>query len=199
MDRILTTTFCILFQVRKVLVIKFVRYSHQIFYFLLFLLAFTSANIIFHKFLELHSTLSEKKIFVLNFPFLTDSLKPPPPTQLPPPPLNSQNRLSVAKAFCQCSLTYHGFPRLLCYDDARKNQTAKQQSILQSNFNPRIVVFTHAKSCLSHWIQVSQKRLFMVGKLYRGHSIQYRHLQMARISFAVIGKILYQTKAYQDF
>ena len=43
----------------------------KIFYLLLFLLAFTSADIIFHKFLELHSTLSEKKIFVTNFSFLT--------------------------------------------------------------------------------------------------------------------------------
>ena len=63
-------------------VIKICMISHQIFYFLLFLLAFTSADIIFHKFLELHST-SDKKIFVTNFPFLTDSLKPPP---LPHPP-----------------------------------------------------------------------------------------------------------------
>ena len=39
---------------------KFVRYSHQIFYFFL-LLAFASADIISHKFLELHSTLSEKR------------------------------------------------------------------------------------------------------------------------------------------
>ena len=42
-----------------------------------FILAFTSADIIFHKFLELHSTLSEKNIFVTIFHFLTDSLKPP--------------------------------------------------------------------------------------------------------------------------
>ena len=52
---------------------------HQIFYFLLFLLAFTSTDIIFYKFLELHSKLSEKKIFITIFPFLTDSLKPPYP------------------------------------------------------------------------------------------------------------------------
>ena len=39
------------------------------------LLAFTLADIIFHKFLELHSTLPEKKIFVTNFPFLMDLLK----------------------------------------------------------------------------------------------------------------------------
>ena len=51
-------------------------HNHQVFYVLLFLLGFTLADMIFHKFLELHSTLSEKKIFVTSFPFLTDSLKP---------------------------------------------------------------------------------------------------------------------------
>ena len=48
----------------------------DLFYFWLFLLgvalAFTSADIIFQKFLELHSTLSEKQIFSTNFPFLTN-------------------------------------------------------------------------------------------------------------------------------
>ena len=39
-----------------------------------FMLAFTSEDIIFHKFLELHSTLSEKKIFVTHFSFFTDSM-----------------------------------------------------------------------------------------------------------------------------
>ena len=34
-----------------------------------FILAFTSADIIFVKFLELNSTLSEKEILVTNFPF----------------------------------------------------------------------------------------------------------------------------------
>ena len=43
------------------------------------MLAFTS-DIISHKFLELHSILFEKKAFVMNFPFLADSLKSPPPT-----------------------------------------------------------------------------------------------------------------------
>ena len=76
-----------LFQVLKVPLIKIckIQHSHHIFYFLLFLLNFTSADIIFHKFLELHSTFSEKKISVMNFPFLTDSLKPSHH------PLNSQN------------------------------------------------------------------------------------------------------------
>ena len=29
--------------------------------------------------------------------------------------------------------------------------------------------------------------------------MQYRHLQMATIYFVVVGKTLYQTKAYEDF
>ena len=41
-------------------------------------IAFTSADIIFHKLLELHSTF-DKKIFVSNFPFSTDSLPNPSP------------------------------------------------------------------------------------------------------------------------
>ena len=54
--------------------------SHQIFYFLLFLLAFASADIIFHTFLELYSTLSAKMIFAtIFFFFLKDSFKPPTP------------------------------------------------------------------------------------------------------------------------
>ena len=41
-----------------------------------FNLDFTSADIIFQKFLEFHSTLFEKGFFATNFPFLTDLLKP---------------------------------------------------------------------------------------------------------------------------
>ena len=45
-----------------------------------FMLAFTSADIINHKFLELHSTLYLKKDFCHKFFFfLMDSLKPPTP------------------------------------------------------------------------------------------------------------------------
>ena len=73
MERILTKIFYIVFQVLKVLLIKICKIQSLDLLFL-FLLAFTSADIIFHKFLELHSKLSEKKIFVTNFPFLTDSL-----------------------------------------------------------------------------------------------------------------------------
>ena len=52
----------------------------------------------FHKFLELHSTLSEKSIFIMNFPFLFRF------TETLPHPLNGQNPLSMTKAFCRCSL-----------------------------------------------------------------------------------------------
>ena len=61
-----------------------------------FMLVFTSADIIFYKLLELHSSLSVKKIFVTNCPFLRDSLK-----HLHPP--KSQNLLSVTTVFRQCS------------------------------------------------------------------------------------------------
>ena len=56
-----TCPFYIVFQVLKVRLIKVCKINHHIFYFLLFLLAFTSVDIIFHKCLELHSTLSEKR------------------------------------------------------------------------------------------------------------------------------------------
>ena len=56
---------------------------------------YRSADIIFYNFLELHSTISEKR-----FSFLTDSLKPTPT----PHSLNNQNPLSVTKAFCRCFL-----------------------------------------------------------------------------------------------
>ena len=48
---------------------------------LLFLFAFISfyTVIIFHKLLELHSKISEKKYFCHKFAFLTDLLRPPPP------------------------------------------------------------------------------------------------------------------------
>ena len=73
---------------------------------MLLLLAFTSADIDFYKFLELYSTLSEKKIFLTNFPFLTDSLKhPTTPPPAPYPHLNDPNLLSLTKVFCRCSLS----------------------------------------------------------------------------------------------
>ena len=97
--KINTCPFYILFQVLKVIFIKICKIHPLDLLFLVFV-AFTSEDIIFHKGLELHSTLSEKKkkIFVTNFPFLTDSLNPHPH------PLNNQSLLSMTKVFCWCSL-----------------------------------------------------------------------------------------------
>ena len=64
-----------------------------------FILDFISADIIFHWFLELHTT-SEKKTCVVNFPFLTDSVKVTPPTY----PLTCRSPPSMTKVFCQCFL-----------------------------------------------------------------------------------------------
>ena len=76
MDRILTKMFYIAFQVLKVLLIKI--YSHLIFYFLLFLFNFTSADIFFHKFLKLYSTLYIwKKDFHHKFSFFNGFTQPP--------------------------------------------------------------------------------------------------------------------------
>ena len=61
-------------KVLKVLPIKICKIEPPDLLFIVVLSAFTSADIVFHKFLDLHSTLTEKKIFVMNFPFLTDSL-----------------------------------------------------------------------------------------------------------------------------
>ena len=82
----LTKLFYIVFEVLKVLLIKICKIQSLdlLFLVMLFLLAITSLDIIFHKFLELPSTLSEKKNFVTNFSFLTDLLKPPP-TPCPTP------------------------------------------------------------------------------------------------------------------
>ena len=63
-----TYLFYIVSQVLKVLLIKNCKRQPPDLLFLFVLLAFTSAGIIFHKFLELHSKISEKKIFVTNFP-----------------------------------------------------------------------------------------------------------------------------------
>ena len=70
----------IVFQVLKV-PLEICKIQPQNLLFLVVLLAFTSANIIFHKYLELHSTLSEKRFSSRIFLFLMDSLKSP--TKLP--------------------------------------------------------------------------------------------------------------------
>ena len=83
MDRILTKIFYIVFQVLKVLLIKICKIQSLDFLFLIVFISFyISADIILHKFLELHSTLSAKMILVTSFSFLTDLLNP----HMPPTP-----------------------------------------------------------------------------------------------------------------
>ena len=69
MNRIISETFYIVFQVLKVLLINICKIQSLDLLFLVFLLAFTSADIIFQKFLELHSTLSEKRFLSQIFLF----------------------------------------------------------------------------------------------------------------------------------
>ena len=75
-----TCPFYIVFQAFKVLLIKLLRYRHYTFYFLLLLLDFKSTDIIFDKFLELHSTLFEKKDFSHRFSFFNRITQSPPPS-----------------------------------------------------------------------------------------------------------------------
>ena len=122
MDRILTKIFYIVCQVLKVLLIKICKiqsltrsFISCCFYWLLHqqqISFFTS----FWNFIQLY--IFEKKGFCHKFPFSNRFIQTAPP---PSHPLNSQNLLIVTKVFCQCSLTYHGFSILLCYDDTRKN------------------------------------------------------------------------------
>ena len=75
-----TCPFYILFQVLKVLLIKICKiHLADLLFLVVFISFYISRYQFFYKCLELHSTLSEKKIFVSNFPFLTDPLKPPTP------------------------------------------------------------------------------------------------------------------------
>ena len=140
MDRILTKIFYIVFQVFEVLLIKICKMQSIDF---LFLVVFISFYISRHHFSQVFRTsfnIIWKKDFRHKFSFFNDFTQTPQPHPHPHP-FNSQNLLSVTKAFCHCSITYHGFSRLLCYDDARKNYNSRAELILQFNINPRAVVF----------------------------------------------------------
>ena len=102
MDRIPTkikwkihTSFTLYFKFWRYFLQKFVRYNYDIF---LFWLGFTSTGIIFLTFLELHSTMSEKNIFITNFSFIMVFLRfPPPPPPPRPPPLRHLLSLLTTK------------------------------------------------------------------------------------------------------
>ena len=83
----------IVFQVLVLLLVKICKMQPSD---LLFLVVFTSFYICryhFSQIFRIYSTLIERKIFVMDSPFLTDSPKPPHP-------LHNENLLSVTKVFC---------------------------------------------------------------------------------------------------
>ena len=108
-----TCPFYIVFQVFNIDLIKILRQSNQISYFLLFFIFYISRYIIFHKFLELHSILSAKKIFVTDFLFNGFTQNPHP--------LNGQNLLSVTKFCCRCSRKIYNKQKNLYVETAKVN------------------------------------------------------------------------------
>ena len=85
-DRILTKFFYIVFQILKVLLIKICKIQPLD---LLFLVVFISFYIIRYHFSQVFRTsfnIIWKKDFFTNFPFLTDSLTPPPSRPSPQQP-----------------------------------------------------------------------------------------------------------------
>ena len=91
-----TCPFYIAFQVLKLLLIKKFKMQPPDLLFLVVFISFYISRCHFSQFFRTAFNINRKKIFVTNFPFLTDSLNPPPP---PPNPLNCQNPLSVTKVF----------------------------------------------------------------------------------------------------
>ena len=92
-----TCPFHIVFLVLKIRLTKISKIEPDLL-FLLFLLAFTSADIIFYKFSELQSiTTICKKDFCHKFSVLHGF------THIPHP-INNENLLNMRKVFCRCSL-----------------------------------------------------------------------------------------------
>ena len=67
----------IVFQVLKVLLVKICKINYQIFYFLLFYISFNISRYPFPQIFRTSFNITWKNIFVTNFPFLMDLLKPP--------------------------------------------------------------------------------------------------------------------------
>ena len=66
-------------------------------YFILFYISFCITRYHFSQLLRTLFNITWKKIFVMIFPFLMDSLNPPPPHLPPANPLCGQNLLSMTK------------------------------------------------------------------------------------------------------
>ena len=84
-------------QVLKVLLTKNCKIIHQIFYFLLFYISFYISRHHFSQIFRTFFNIIWKMIFVMNFPFLINSIKPPTLH-----PLNGQHWLKVTKVLCWC-------------------------------------------------------------------------------------------------
>ena len=115
LDRILTKLFYIVFQVLKVLLIKICKIQSLDLLFLVVFIRFHISRYLSSQVFGTSFNIIWKKHFRRKFSFFNRFTQAPHAH-----PLNSQNPLSVTKVFCQCSLTYHGFSRLLSYDDARR-------------------------------------------------------------------------------
>ena len=115
--RIRTKTFYTVFQVLKVVLIKICKIQSLDLLLLVVFLSFYISRYHFPQVFRTSFNIIWKKVFRQKFFFFSRFTQIP---IRPPHPINSQNPLSVTKVFCQCSLTYHGFSRLLSYDDARR-------------------------------------------------------------------------------
>ena len=112
--------FYIVFQILKVLLIKIFRIQSLDLLFLVVFISFYINRYHFSQVFRNSFNIIWKKDFRHKFSFFNGF------TQLPLPnhPLNSQNPLSMTEFFFSMlpnSLAYHGFLRLLCYNDASKN------------------------------------------------------------------------------
>ena len=88
-----TCSFYIVFQLSKELLIKICKIKPQDLLFLFVLLAFTSADIIFHKYLKLYSPYQKRRFSSRVFFF--NGFPQPPPLHT----FSSQNLLSINKFF----------------------------------------------------------------------------------------------------
>ena len=101
------TLFALHFKFWKYFLWKFVRYIHQIFYFLLFYISFYILRYHQISFCTKFLTLIQyflKKDFRHKF-FFFNGFTNPPITDPLNPLINSQNPLNMTKVFCRCFLT----------------------------------------------------------------------------------------------
>ena len=130
-----TCPFHIVFQVFSIHLIKILRQSNQISYFLLFFIFYISRNIIFSQIFRTSFNIICKKDFCHEFSFLTDSLKTPHP-------LNAQNLLSVTKFCCRCSPKIYNKQKILYVKTAKVNsKDVKGSNFVHSEEFPSIFKF----------------------------------------------------------